>query len=145
MCCRMIKRSNITKNAVNSTPHNEELTSDVESLLGKKNTSLLLVMVSFQMRYINKHVTQSVCTSTGLSAKWGGSTEPKVWIRDQTQTSGTGESSWQQCYAPARCRRIEGSLASLQLCRKDGLCQSVESCLSSAVTLLIKAASPPPS
>ena len=32
----MIKRSNITKNAVNSTPHNEELTSDVESLLGKK-------------------------------------------------------------------------------------------------------------
>lgn len=36
MCCRMIKRSNITKNAVNSTPHNEELTSDVESLLGKK-------------------------------------------------------------------------------------------------------------
>lgn len=36
----MIKRSNITKNAVNSTPHNEELTSDVESLLGKKKKNL---------------------------------------------------------------------------------------------------------
>lgn len=108
MCYRMIKRSNITKNAVNSTPHDEELTSDVESLLGKKNTSLLLVMVSFQMRYVNKHVTHSVCTSTQLSAKWGGSTKPKVWIRDQTETSSIGESSWRQCHAPARCRHIKG-------------------------------------
>lgn len=107
MCCRMIKCSNITKNAVNSTPHNEELTSDIESLLRKKNASLLLVRVSFQMRYINKHVTHSACTSTRLSAKWVRSTKPNVWIRDQTQTGSIGESSWRQCYTPARCRCIE--------------------------------------